>query len=169
MVKLLGAALVAGGCAWLGFRRALELKDRVRALEQMAGGLALVERELALGAPPLPRLLEGAAGRCAGPAAELFAGCAQALARPDREGFPALWRGQVARLEAMGEEGREALGPLGEILGRYDCREQRAGLAAVRGRLEELSALARADSRRRGRVYEALGLSGGAFLVVLLL
>ena len=35
MVKLLGAALVAGGCAWLGFRRALELKDRVRALEQM--------------------------------------------------------------------------------------------------------------------------------------
>ena len=67
------------------------------------------------------------------------------------------------------EEGREALGPLGEILGRYDCREQRAGLAAVRGRLEELSVLARADSRRRGRVYEALGLSGGAFLVVLLL
>ena len=44
-----------------------------------------------------------------------------------------------------------------------------AGLAAVRGRLEELSVLARADSRRRGRVYEALGLSGGAFLVVLLL
>ena len=159
MVKLLGAALVAGGCAWLGFRRALELKDRVRALEQMAGGLALVERELALGAPP----------RCAGPAAELFSGCARALARPDREGFPALWRDQVARLEGLGEEGREALGPLGEILGRYDCREQRAGLAAVRGRLEELSALARADSRRRGRVYEALGLSGGAFLVVLLL
>ena len=58
MVRLLGAALVAGGCAWLGFRRALELRDRVRALEQMAGGLALVERELALGAPPLPRLLE---------------------------------------------------------------------------------------------------------------
>ena len=104
MVKLLGAALVAGGCAWLGFRRALELKDRVRALEQMAGGLALVERELALGAPPLPRLLEGAAGRCDGPAAELFAGCARALARPDREGFPALWRDQVARLEALGEE-----------------------------------------------------------------
>ena len=63
MVKLLGAALVAGGCAWLGFRRALELKDRVRALEQMSGGLALVERELALGAPPLPRRLEGGAGR----------------------------------------------------------------------------------------------------------
>ena len=56
----------------------------------------------------------------------------------------------TARLEGLGEEGREALGPLGEILGRYDCREQRAGLAAVRGRLEELSALARADSRRRG-------------------
>lgn len=169
MVRLLGAALVAGGCAWLGFRRALELRDRVRALEQTARGLALVERELALGAPPLPRLLEGVAGRCTGPAAELFAGCARALARPDRESFSALWQDQVARLEGLGEEGREALAPLGELLGRYDCQEQRAGLAAVRGRLEELAALARADSRRRGRVYQALGLSGGAFLVILLL
>ena len=128
-----------------------------------------MERELELGAPPLPRLLEGAAERCAGPAAELFAGCARALARPDREDFSALWRGEVARLDILGEEGRAALAPLGEILGRYDCQEQRVGLAAVRGRLEELAVLARADSRRRGRVYEALGLSSGAFLVILLL
>ena len=169
MVKLLGSALVAGGCAWLGFRRASELRERARALEQMAGGLALLERELELGSPPLPRLLEGAAGRCAGPAARLFSGCARALARPDREDFSALWREETARLESLGEEGREALAPLGEILGRYDCQAQRAGLAAVRGRLEELSGLVRADSRRRGRVYEALGLSGGAFLVILLL
>ena len=36
-------------------------------------------------------------------------------------------------------------------------------------RLEEMADRVERDYRRRGRVYEALGLSGGAFLVILLL
>ena len=67
-----------------------------------------------------------------------------------------------------GEE-RELLAPLGELLGRYDGPAQRDGVAAVRARLEELADRAQADCRRQGRVYRALGLSGGAFLVILLL
>ena len=35
--------------------------------------------------------------------------------------------------------------------------------------LEELAGRLEADSRRQGRVYQAVGLSGGAFLVILLL
>ncbi len=169
MLHLLGAALVAGGCAWLGFQKAMELKNRVRALEETARGLALLERELGLGSPPLPRLLEGAARRSEGPAAELFAGCAQGLSRLDQEDFSHLWRRQTACLAGLSGEGKEILAPLGEVLGRYDCRDQREGVAAVRGQLEELAARAREDSRRQGRVYRALGLSGGAFLVILLL
>ena len=36
-------------------------------------------------------------------------------------------------------------------------------------RREERAVRLGADSRRQGRVYQALGLSGGAFLVILLL
>ena len=43
MVHLLGAVLVAAGCAWGGFRAADGLRCKVRALEEAAQGLALLE------------------------------------------------------------------------------------------------------------------------------
>ena len=66
-------------------------------------------------------------------------------------------------------EGRAILSALGDTLGRYEAPRQREALSAARRRLEELAVRLEADSRRQGRVYQALGLSGGAFLVILLL
>ena len=66
-------------------------------------------------------------------------------------------------------EGQAVLLSLGDTLGRYDGERQREALAAVRRRLGELAGRLEADSRRQGRVYQVLGLSGGAFLVILLL
>jgi len=63
MVKLMGAVLVAAGCGWLGFQGAEGLRRQVRALRDMAGGLLLLERELELGAPPLPGLMDGLSAR----------------------------------------------------------------------------------------------------------
>ena len=44
MVQLLGAVLVAAGCAWLGFGAAASLSRRAEGLEDMASALALLER-----------------------------------------------------------------------------------------------------------------------------
>lgn len=169
MVRLMGAALVAAGGAALGFQAAAGLRKQVRALEEMSQGLALLERELELNAPPLSRLLERGAKRSQGPAEELFRDCLQGLDHLDREDFSSLWRRLVSGCHALGSEGQTVLFPLGDTLGRYDGERQREALAAARRRLEELSARLEEDSRRRGRVYQALGLSGGAFLVILLL
>lgn len=169
MVRLMGAALVAAGGAALGFQAAAGLRKQVRALEEMSQGLALLERELELNAQPLSRLLERGAERSRGPAEELFRDCLQGLNHLDREDFSSLWRRLVSGCHALGSEGQAVLFPLGDTLGRYDGERQRETLAAARRRLEELSARLEEDSRRRGRVYQALGLSGGAFLVILLL
>lgn len=169
MVRLIGAVLVAAGGAALGFQAAAGLGRRVRALEEMSQGLALLERELELNAPPLSRLLERGAERSRGPAEELFRGCLRGLDRLDREDFSTLWRRLVSGCRALGNEGQAVLDPLGDTLGRYDGERQREALSAARRRLEELSARLEEDSRRQGRVYQALGLSGGAFLVILLL
>ena len=80
-----------------------------------------------------------------------------------------LWRRLTGRLSQLGREGQAVVAPLGDTLGRYDGERQREALAAARRRLEELAAQTEEDSRRMGRVYQALGLSGGAFLVILLL
>lgn len=169
MIRLMGAVLLAAGCGYLGVQAAENLRRRSRSLSEMARALALVEGELELGSPPLGQLLERVAGRCSGPAKALLEACAQGLDRLDQEDFSALWRRKVAQLEELGEEGRAALAPLGDILGRYDGQAQREGTQAVRRTLEMLARRWEEERRRQGRVYQVLGLSGGAFLAILLL
>ena len=46
MIRALGAALVAFGALWAGWRAVEELRGRVRAAEAVIDGLELLEREL---------------------------------------------------------------------------------------------------------------------------
>lgn len=169
MVRLIGAVLVAAGGAWVGFQAAAGVRSQVWAVRHMAEGVAALERELELNAPPLPQLLARAAAHSEGPAQRLFQGCLWGMDHLEQERFAALWRRLVPECAGLNREGQEILLPLGDILGRYDTGEQREGLSAIRRRLEKLAARLEADCRRQGRVYQALGLSGGAFLVILLL
>ena len=164
----MGAALVAGACAWVGFRQARVLKMRVRAMKELEGGLALLEQMLELGGP-LPRLLRDLSDRSSGPAKGLFSHCADELARPDRGDFPTLWRQAVERTAEIGPEVRDCLLPLGETLGQCELRYQRQAVAAARSRLDHLALQAETEYRQQGKVYRVLGVSGGAFLTILLL
>ena len=127
MVRLMGAVLVAAGCAWVGFQVSEGMRRRVAELRELARGLALVERELELWAPPLPQLMERAAAHSRGAAQRLFRACYQGLDRLDREDFPTLWRRLVEEERSWRGEERELLAPLGELLGRYDGPAQRDG------------------------------------------
>jgi len=169
MVRGLGAALLAAGCAWVGFRAAAGLTGRVRALEDMAAGLLLLEQELELDSPPLPILLERLSGRTGGPAAVLFAQCRAGLDRLGEESFSAQWRRLVLERRELGEEGRRCLLPLGDTLGRCGGGAQVRGVEAAVRRLDGAIAQAREEARQQRKLYQALGLSGGAFLVILLL
>ena len=132
MVRLIGAALVAAGGGWMGIQAAAGLRRRARALRQMAAGLALLEGELELDAPPLPQLMARGAGLGQGPAKELFQSCVQGLDHLDLEGFAPLWRRLAGGLDELGSEGQAVLAPLGDALGRYDLQRQQDALGAVR-------------------------------------
>ena len=106
MMRLMGAVLVAAGGAALGFQAAASLQKRGRAVRQMEEGLALLERELELNAPPLSRLLERGAAHSGGPARALFQDCVRGLDSLDQEDFPSLWRrlaGERTELTAEGQ------------------------------------------------------------------
>lgn len=169
MWKLVGAVLVAAGSGWLGLRAASGLTSRLRAVQAMIAGLELLERELWEHGTALPELLSDLAGRCARPAAGFFRQCADGCARLDRVPFGESWRQAVNGLELLSPEGRAALLPLGEVLGRYEADSQRKALEHARQALEREELRAQEERRRLGRVYQVLGLSGGAFLVILLL
>lgn len=169
MWKLLGAILLASGCGWIGFQASAELGRRVRALQAMTQGLGLLEQELELDSPPLPQLMERLAQRSREPARTLFQGCGEALERLEWEDFSQSWRRLVERLEVLGEEEAMCLLPLGDTLGRCDWEEQKRVVSGVRQELTQLLLQAQQLRRSQGRVYQALGLSGGAFFVILLL
>jgi stage III sporulation protein AB len=169
MVRLLGAVLIAGAGAWIGFHAESRLRSRVRALGEMAVGLSLLEQELELDGPPLPQLMERLERRTAGSARKLFGGCRQGLERLEQEEFSALWHRLVADAAELGQEGQDCLYPLSHTLGHCDTREQCRTVAVVRSRLEELRGRAEVECRRQGKVYRVLGLSGGVFLVILLI
>lgn len=169
MWKLVGAVLVAAGSGWLGLSAACGLTRRLRAVQAMITGLELLERELWEHGTALPELMASLARRCTPPAADFFKACAQGCKRLDQVPFGESWRQAVDELELLSSEGRAALLPLGEVLGRYEADSQRQALEHARQALEREEVRAEEERRRLGRVYQALGLSGGAFLVILLL
>ena len=162
MIRALGAALVAFGALWAGWRAVEELRGRVRAAEAVIDGLELLERELWERGTALPELLEDLSSRTREPASALFSRCARACRELDRAPFGDSWR-------RLTPEGRAALLPLGEVLGRYEADGQRAALKRAEEALERERERAEKERDRMGRVYQTLSLAGGAFLVILLL
>ena len=169
MIRLLGATLLAAGCAWIGFRASWEMRARGGAMGEVAEGLELLERELELGGAPLPHLVDDLSGRTRGQARLLFQDLRQALEHLDQEGLSRSWPTLIDRRRELGESGRACLYPLGELLGRYDSQAQIQGISAARRHLEEEREKDAEESRRQGRVCQTLGLTGGAFLVILLI
>lgn len=169
MIRLIGSTFVAAGAAFLGFHAAGRLKRQVRALEELGMGLLLLEQELELSAPELDVLMQRLSMRSRGAAKRLFARYAKALAQMDSGTAGQLWECSVSQLEDLTPEGKQCLTPLGEVLGRYDSREQRICTAAVRARLEELREQTQKECALRCRTCQTIALSGGAFLIVLLL
>jgi stage III sporulation protein AB len=169
MIRLLGAALVAGAAVWIGFRAERSLRQHSAALRELDVGLELLRQEMELNAPPLPGLMEQLGKRTEGAARTLFSRCRDGLNVLEQESFPALWRRVVDSLENLGEDGKSCLFPLGQILGRCEGAEQCRAVACAQKRLKELAARAETETRRQGTVYRALGLSGGLFLVILLI
>lgn len=164
-----GSVLVAAGCWALGLRAAERLREREQALRDLEQGLLLLEQELSLRATPLPQLMSELQRRCQGTAAALFAACRCGLDRLDEVSFFQSWQAAVERCRDLNREGKQALLPLGGSLGRYEGEEQCRAVAAARQELTEVLRRAGEERRRMGRVYQILGLSGGAFLVILLL
>lgn len=167
-MRLLGCALVAAAGAFMGLRAAARLRKQLRVLDEIAEGLGLLEQELELHAPELEELMCGLSDRTQGAAKQLFSSFGTSVI--EGEGTVAeQWGRSVSNVEELIPDGKLCLYGLGEVLGRYDCREQRNCVAAVRRRLEHIREAEGVLCRSRCRTCQTVGLSGGAFLIILLL
>lgn len=170
MMRLLGAILLTCGAAAIGFSAAAALTRRARGLRALLGGLELLERELSFRLTPLPDLFARLARQATPPAAGFFTACREGLETLGERSMDQIWAEALARRPmALSPEDHAILLELGGVLGRFDGPGQREALGEIRARLLHQAERAEEESRRMGRVYGALGLTAGSFLVILLL
>lgn len=170
MIRLLGAVLLAGGAALLGIAAAHRTKSRVYDLQMLTEGLQSILRELSYRLAPLPELLCSAKEQTDERVQLFFSLCAQGAEHLNGRSFQEIWE-QAAEASQMHLEREDwlCLQPLGSVLGRYDCENQRQALDASLSRLEERCREAAEQSQTLGKLYRVLGLTAGAFLIILLL
>lgn len=167
-MKTLGCILLLGASGWFGLGAVWGLKARTEQLRAFLGALEEMERELSCRLAPMPELL-GRLAEPPGPVGEFFALCAGGLDRLGERSFAQLWDKALDAADlSLDEEDLRPLSALGASLGRYDCASQCAAIGQARARLEVR--LDRAEERRErmGRVYGALSLAAGTFLIILL-
>ena len=129
-----------------------------------------MEREIAFRLTPMPELLERAAAESPPPVCTLFARCRTLLDELGERSMAELWREALEQVPlGLDGPGRLALEELGEVLGRYDGDGQREALAHTRAELSRALEQAREAREKQGRMYQVLGITAGAFLVILLL
>ena len=170
MIRLVGAVLLTAGSALLGLCAVGRLDSRVQELRQLILGLETMAREMDYRLAPLPELLERAAAETEDRVSRFFTLCAQGASHLNGRAFHTVWC-QAAEAAQMRLEQPDMalLEQLGCVLGRYDGESQRRALAAAAARLEQRHSEAVERRRRQGRVYSVLGLTAGAFLMILLI
>ena len=169
MTRLMGALAVCAACGWMGWSRLRWYQARCAALSALAHAMDRMASELnacQTDTAALLALLAEGEDCCV----SLFARCLAGLDRLDELPFDRLWAEAVraAQLPLRGEETGLLL-RAGEILGRYEGREQARLLHHLRRALETRRDLAQEEARRYGRLSLLLGLSAGLMLSLLLM
>lgn len=116
MIRALGAALVAFGALWAGWRAVEELRGRVRAAEAVIDGLELLERELWERGPPCRSCWRTCPAAPGSRPARCFPG-APGLPELDRAPFGDSWRRLTAELAELSPEGPGCAAPPGRGAG----------------------------------------------------
>lgn len=170
MVKLLGAGLLLFGASALGFAAASYLRARAACLRALAEALAALRRELSYSLSPMPTLVGKLAANTTGPAGVFFSRCRAGMDRLGEKTMRAIWDGALKEACLPLEEAEtEILRGLGGVLGRYDAEGQCRAIDEAQARLSSCAEKAEAEQMRLGQVYRTMGVTAGAFLVLLLL
>ncbi|UQT47563.1 stage III sporulation protein AB [Flavonifractor plautii] len=168
MLKLIGALLLVrgGGAGLLRRRPALPPGGGASG---SAGGTGGMEREIAFRLTPMPELLERAAAESPPPVCTLFARCRTLLDELGERSMAELWREALEQVPlGLDGPGRLAL----EELGR--CWAAMTGTGSGKPSPTPVRSCPGRWSRpgrpgKQGRMYQVLGITAGAFLVILLL
>lgn len=158
-VKLLGAALILAAGAGLGWQMAARLEHRVRELRSLSLSLRVLEKEVAVGATPLPVALERSAQVAEPAVGRLFRETAARLSDGKGRTARQAWEEALGEVPlSLGTPDLEVLRSLGVTLGASGRADQARHISLTRERLAAREQAARDEEQRQGRLYRYLGI-----------
>lgn len=170
MLKLVGVILLLAGSVGVGLSVVRRLESRVIALRALTDALEVMERELDFRIPTMEELILETARRSKAPASRFLNACARGMGEEQGRPLFTLWKEKAMdELPELAPCDLDALFVLGGILGRYDAEGQQNAIATARARLLNCLSEALEERRRKGRIYAALSITAGMFVVILLI
>ncbi len=165
--KWLGAVIVIAACGGFGFKLAAAHRKEEQMLRQLVGVLDYMECELQYRLTPLPELCRQAAVEARGELSRLFVSLSQALEDQTSAEVAVCMDSVLSRCQDLPALTCNALGQLGQTLGRFDVDGQLKGFDAVRRECRRLLEGLERNKEIRLRGYQTLGLCAGAALAIL--
>ena len=168
MLRLMGGLLLIGGAAGLGIWYAKGVKERIECLRLAVYLFAAMEHEIAYARTPMSELCKRIAVKMPEPFQGFLEGVWSDMENRD---FYISWQNNLFRLSGMAlqKSDMEIIAQMGSQAGFFNAGAQAAAIAALRERLEGVLQKAQEEMEKKSRLYLCFGISGGAFLVILLL
>lgn len=170
MLRGMGILLLLGGCFYIGRAQVRAINRRINALGSILHALEIIEQELVFHLSTMEELFEIAALRSSEPASGFLHMCGKELKKDYGKPLSEIWRAAAfGKLTDLKKNEMDCLLALGTVLGRYDGEGQSKSIENARLILAQSMSTAVQERQSQGKMYNVLGATAGAFLVILLL
>lgn len=172
MCKICGALCILFGCTYLGLIISGIYKKRKELFCFLQNGLTMLETEINYTATPLPLALEKIAGKSNLLCRPLFKQAAYLLQTRKAATAGEAWSEGIAALKAevpLTREESELLQLFGQGLGASAKDEQLKQIALAKNQLAAVQKEAEEERAKKQKLWQYLGFSLGAVLVLLLI
>lgn len=172
-VKLLGSLIVLMSAAGLGAVKSMEYTGRIRDLAEMRRLFLLLDGEIRSCRTPIPDAFLHMASRMNDNYRVFLEKMSEQLQKAEGEDFSVLWKRILEDTLGGGKtdlkkEDMELLQSFGDMFGYLDVQMQLDAIALLQEQILERMSRLSGNCSAQMRMARLLGISGGIFLVILL-
>lgn len=172
VVKIIGCILILGSCTGIGMHFSGELRSRIRDLHDIKKLIYLLKGDIRYAHTPLPEAVQALSYRHDGKFKEFLSSIASKLNQLGGISFYNIWKEAVdTKLShtALTNKDLEQLSRLGESLGYLDKEVQLNTLELYIEQLENEIQELQKNVKEKTYMYNALGVMGGIFIVIVMI
>lgn len=172
MIKLIGAVIVLGSLAVMGFIKALSLEKRLEILNEFEKSLVLLTGEIKYSAATLPEAVSSVGNRTNGYIKDFYNNVSKRVAGSPEIMFSKIWEEEIKNIfnvEMLDTEDAEIISELGAQLGHLDISMQLRSIELCIKRLNERQLDAAEIIKTKSKLYKTMGVAGGALITLVLL